>query len=314
MTSESLRRPSVIELCAGAGGQALGLEAAGFHHRRLIEIDPMACATLRANRPYWPIEREDIRTISLRGSAPDLLAAGLPCPPFSIAGQQLGPHDERNLFEAAFELIAVSRPTAVLIENVRGLATSRFASYRALIEERLLGLGYKFEWKLLNACNYGVPQLRPRFILVAVRRRRWKHFRWPEPTTLPTSITVGEVLHDLMAAGGWKLARSWARSANRIAPTIVGGSKKHGGPDLGPSRAREAWATLNVDGSGIAAEAPIKSFIGMPKLTLRMVARLQGFDDSWQFAGTKTSQYRQIGNAFPPPVAEALGNAIARAF
>ena len=94
-----------------------------------------------------------------------------------------------------------------------------------------------------------------------------------------------------------------------IAPTLVGGSKKHGGPDLGPTRAREAWKKLGVNGLGIANEAPGPEFpVGqMPKLTLRMVARLQGFPDNWQFAGRKTSAYRQVGNAFPPPIAWAAG-------
>jgi len=96
-----------------------------------------------------------------------------------------------------------------------------------------------------------------------------------------------------------------------IAPTIVGGSKKHGGPDLGPTRARKAWAALGVDGLGIADEAPPRNFVGMPRLTTRMVARLQGFSDSWQFSGKKTPSYRQVGNAFPPPVALAVGKQIA---
>ena len=85
------------------------------------------------------------------------------------------------------------------------------------------------------------------------------------------------------------------------------GVQKHGGPDLGPTRAKRAWAALGVDGSGIANEAPDRNFVGMPRLTNRMVARLQGFPDDWIFSGSKTSVYRQIGNAFPPPVACAVG-------
>ena len=100
-------------------------------------------------------------------------------------------------------------------------------------------------------------------------------------------------------------------TANSIAPTLVGGSKKHGGPDLGPTRAKKAWASLGVDAHGLADEAPDRDFIGRPRLTARMTARLQGFDDEWQFFGRKTAAYRQIGNAFPPPVARAVGLAIA---
>jgi DNA (cytosine-5)-methyltransferase 1 len=118
-----------------------------------------------------------------------------------------------------------------------------------------------------------------------------------------------------MGARGWPGAAAWAGRAAGIAPTIVGGSKKHGGPDLGPTRARAAWRELGVDGLGIADEAPGPDFplTAMPKLTTRMVARLQGFPDTWQFSGRKTAAYRQVGNAFPPPVAAAVGRAIAAA-
>jgi DNA (cytosine-5)-methyltransferase 1 len=116
-----------------------------------------------------------------------------------------------------------------------------------------------------------------------------------------------------MAAGGWQGAGEWAARADRIAPTLVGGSKKHGGPDLGPTRARREWATLGVDGLGIADVPPAPDFEGMPKLTVRMAATIQGFPESWEFAGRKTHSYRQVGNAFPPPVAEAVAAAISAA-
>ena len=128
------------------------------------------------------------------------------------------------------------------------------------------------------------------------------------------SRTVGDVLYDLMVARGWKGANGWRARANDIAPTIVGGSLKHGGPDLGPTRAKRAWASLGVDGLGIADEPPHPDFVGMPRLTVRMVARLQGFPDDWQFAGRKTACYRQIGNAFPPPCAQAIGARLMRVF
>lgn len=115
-----------------------------------------------------------------------------------------------------------------------------------------------------------------------------------------------------MATNGWEGAAGWARRANGIAPTVVGGSKKHGGADLGPTRAKSAWLGLGVDGRGIADDAPSADHAldHTPRLTNQMVARIQGFDASWQFSGRKTSVYRQIGNAFPPPVAEGVGAAI----
>src|SRR5581483_11966530 len=102
--------------------------------------------------------------------------------------------------------------------------------------------------------------------------------------------------------------------ANQIAPTLVGGSRKHGGPDLGPTRARQAWDRLGVDGIGLANSLPDAKFTGKPKLTVAQAAMLQGFPAEWEIHGLKTSAYRQVGNAFPPPVAEALGVAIVSAF
>lgn len=305
-----MQRPLTLELCAGAGGQALGLEQSGFEHVGLVELDRRACETLRLNRKSWNVIERDLRQFSgaaFRGV--DLLAGGLPCPPFSVAGKQLGTGDERNLFPQAIRLVAEARPTAVMIENVRGFLDAIFADYRKHLARQLEKLGYKTDWQLLNASDYGVSQLRPRVVFVAIRKDRWEHFHWPKPRAVRPP-TVGDLLYDLMASRGWKGASAWRGRANEIAPTIVGGSLKHGGPDLGPTRARRAWASLGVDGLGIADEPPAPDFVGMPKLTVRMVARIQGFSDDWEFSGGKTSAYRQVGNAFPSPVARAVGNEI----
>jgi DNA (cytosine-5)-methyltransferase 1 len=297
-----------IEFCAGAGGQALGLEQAGFRHSALVEIEPEFATTLRLNRPMWDVRTADMNEFDGRPyRGIDLLAAGLPCPPFSIAGKQLGEHDERNLFPAALRLIDEIRPKAVMIENVRGFLSAVFEDYRLHLKSQLNKLGYTVEWRLLSASDFGVPQLRPRVVIVAIRKDLVEAFDWP--TVLPHNPpTVGETLKDLMAANNWRGAARWAALANDIAPTIVGGSKKHGGPDLGPTRARQAWATLGVEGRTIAETAPERDFVGMPRLTVRMVARIQGFPDNWQFQGRKTNAYRQVGNAFPPPVARAVAN------
>jgi len=299
-----------IEFCAGAGGQALGLEQAGFQHTALVEIEPDFANTLRLNRPQWDVRNTDMATFDGRPfRGVDLLTGGLPCPPFSIAGKQLGERDERNLFPAALRLIDEIRPRAVMIENVRGFLSAVFEDYRGELKQQLKKMGYFSDWRLLNASDFGVPQLRPRVVIVAMRESIVQHFDWPKVDP-HNPMTVGQCLGDLMAANGWRGAQRWAVEANEIAPTLVGGSKKHGGPDLGPTRARQAWATLGVEGRSLANEAPGPDFVGMPRLTVRMTARLQGFPDNWQFYGNKTSRYRQIGNAFPPPVALAVGSSL----
>lgn len=303
---------SSLELCAGAGGQAIGLEQANFEHRAVVEIDRDCCQTLRLNRPKWQVIETDIQKLDGRPfEGIDLLAGGLPCPPFSVAGKQLGAKDERNLFPAALRLIEQTKPRAVIIENVRGFLEGIFEDYREGLRSRLFKMGYMTGWRLLNASDFGVPQLRPRVIIVALRKEISDNFDWPAVQPHNPS-TVGETLYPMMASRGWPGAEAWQRMADDIAPTVVGGSKKHGGPDLGPTRAKRAWRSLGVDGLGIAdmppsAEDPIDH---LPRLTVPMVAKLQGFPEDWKIAGRKTAAYRQIGNAFPPPVARAVAEKV----
>lgn len=302
-----------VEICAGAGGQALGLERAGFTHLALLEIDSWACQTLRANRPQWPVIEGDVRRFSPRlDKSVDLLAGGVPCPPFSVAGKRLGSTDERDLFPDALRLVAELQPRAVMIENVRGLLSPVFDGYREELMSELNRLGYSGDWELLHASHFGVPQLRPRAVLVATRTEAWPHFKWPDRTTV-SPPTVGEVLHAAMSECGWTGADEWARQASGIAPTLVGGSRKHGGPDLGPTRAKKQWAALGVNAMKLADHPPAETHPGMPLLTVEMAALLQGFPADWKIAGRKTAAYRQIGNAFPPQVAEAVGHAIRNA-
>ncbi len=317
-----MQRYRVVEICAGAGGQSLGLEVAGFEHELAVELDPNAANTLRHNRPHWKVAEGDVASPSVWDPSQyegiDLLAGGVPCPPFTVAGKQLGATDERDLFAWAIELCGTVKPRALMLENVRGLSLPRFSAYRQHVLDRLTQFGYAGDWRLLHACDYGVPQLRPRFVLIAMRPDDFRYFRWPELRP-KLAKTVGETLRDLMAERGWSGADKWAERANDIAPTIVGGSKKHGGADLGPTRAKRAWREMGVDALSVADAAPAASdpVSLLPKLTAQMVARIQGWDDSeyhWEFTGRKTTTYRQIGNAFPPPVARALGDQIRRAF
>ena len=143
-------RHRVVEICAGAGGQSLGLELAGFEHELCVELDPDACGTLRYNRPHWKVAEGDAASPAVwdpgQYEGIDLLAGGVPCPPFTVAGKQLGATDERDLFAWAVELCRVARPRALLLENVRGLSLPRFSAYRQHVLDRLTQLGYAADW------------------------------------------------------------------------------------------------------------------------------------------------------------------------
>ncbi|MFF1476129.1 DNA cytosine methyltransferase [Streptomyces sp. NPDC058301] len=329
-----------VEICAGAGGQAVGLHKAGFRHLALIEIDKDACATLRTNvaakKSEWgdcKVIETDLRSfdpdaLGLRPGELDLLAGGVPCPPFSAAGKQLGRDDERDLFPTMLDLIDHLEPKAVMIENVRGLLEpeAKFREYREEILKRLESMGYqKCYWRVLEAKNYGVPQLRPRAILVAMKKELAEHFVWTEPEKRPVK-TVGKALEasmrkrfkDAEDPRSDEAFKRWLKDASRdVAPTLVGGSKKHGGADLGPTRAKKAWQELGVCGLGVAnepeemkdKERDLFAKAG-PKLTVKQAAIIQGFPADWKFTGRKTAAYRQVGNAFPPPVAQAVGEQI----
>ena len=299
-----------VEVCAGAGGQALGLAMAGFVHVALVEYETDYCNTLKLNRPEWNVICSDVHDFDGKPyEGVDLFAGGVPCPPFSIAGKQLGKDDERDLFPEALRLIKEIKPRAIMLENVRGFLDAGFADYRQYILKSIEKLGYDTQIKLLNASDFGVSQLRPRVVIIGIRKNEKGHFSYPQGNSEITP-SVGDVLYDLMAENKWKGAKKWAQNANKIAPTLVGGSKKHGGPDLGPVRARNAWADLGVDGRGVANEAPEPDFEGMPRLTSRMMATKQRVPETWAFGKKKTAACRMIGNAFPPPVAQAVGEKI----
>ncbi|MGW0597576.1 DNA cytosine methyltransferase [Streptomyces sp. NPDC002776] len=381
-----LARPlTSLEICAGAGGQAVGLHNAGFDHLALVEWDPHAVSTLRANVGGWPgwdkehtdalepMDVKDFLTSSLRQNLKvphgrlDLLAGGVPCPPFSLAGKRLGKDDERDLFPDALKIIENFKPRAVMIENVRGILEPPevFIDYRRDILNELRDLGYvvpeikkswsaveqdrvmRKVWRRIDASNFGVPQLRPRAILVVIHKDELDasgaDFVWPAKVRGKQATVVGELavsmekrcrkywtknVHGERAEPGQRTGKDvfqdWLRKASRaaelgkgVAPTLVGGSRKHGGADLGPTRAKRAWAALGVDGMGVANEPdrcdPERDLFrpAGPMLTVEQAALIQGFPPDWKFQGRKTAQYRQVGNAFPPPVAEAIGRAIA---
>lgn len=362
-----------VEICAGAGGQAVGLHSAGFDHLALVEWDAHAVETLKANIGGWPgwgeqraqsLTPMDVKEflgsavhkgLPVKKGELDLLAGGVPCPPFSLAGKRLGKDDERDLFPDALNIIDALRPRAVMIENVRGILEPPevFIDYRRDILNTLRSLGYvvprieehwsaekqdyvmRSVWRRMDAKWFGVPQLRPRAILVAIHEDALAEspveFQWPlrldeggatvfhaldksmeercrefwdkneDGNPAQPGERTGEVVYK-----EWRKAALEAEEAGRgIAPTLVGGSRKHGGADLGPTRAKRAWKALGVDAMGVANDPhecdPKRDLFRPtgPMLTVQQAARIQGFPEDWKFQGRKTARYRQVGNAFP---------------
>ncbi|MBF6349004.1 DNA (cytosine-5-)-methyltransferase [Nocardia flavorosea] len=312
--------PRFIDVCAGAGGLALGLEQAGFEPVLLLDNKRVACDTLRSNRPTWEVVEDDLRVYvpssNLRDV--DLLSAGLPRVKSNAGGAGPNCDGELSLVKAAVSLMHEIQPKALLLENMPNLATAQeYENIRTFVREELEHLGYQFMWFVLNAADYGVPQDRKQGILVALAEPYFEAFRPPVPT-VREHRSVGAALAPSMASRGWSRAEQWAAQANRVAPTLVGGSERRGGADLGPTGSRRAWAGIGVDGSVLADKVPGPDFVwdpgqgrsGMVRITVDQAALLQGFPPEWKFAGRKTARYRQIGHASPPPVGKALGLAI----
>ncbi|WP_418957281.1 DNA cytosine methyltransferase [Streptomyces tritici] len=314
-----------VDVCSGAGGLALGLERAGFEPRLLLDDDELAVTTLRTNRPHWNVLHTDLLDFDPAehpvSHDVDLLAAGLPRVKSNATVARPDSRVEERLLEATVYLVHAIRPRAVLIENVPDLARAdAYQRFRDFARAELAHLGYEFSWFVLNAVDFGVPQNRKQGVLVAVERHRAKEFR-PPAATVQVPTTVGAALGPSMASRGWQDAARWAAQADRPAPTLVGGSKNRGGPDLGPTGAKRTWATMGVNAHTVGDEVPGPDFIwdpelgrdNMVKITAAQAALLQGFPATWEVAGRKTARYRQIGHATPPPVGEALGRAIAEA-
>jgi DNA (cytosine-5)-methyltransferase 1 len=311
-----------LEVCAGAGGLALGLEQAGFDPELLLDNRDVACQTLRMNRPAWVVRQMDVRDFipdeDKRVYDVDLLAAGLPRVKASAATNRTrGSDTELELLKATVMLVPGVQPRALLIENVPELVTRKeYADARKEAEVELHHLEYDVRWLVVKASDYGVSQERKHGVLIAFKKGGADTLRMPAAQPRPPS--VGAVLEESMASKGWPQASEWAALADRLAPTLVGGSWDRGGPDLGPTGSKRAWAAMGVNGGTLANEPPGPDFRWAPEagpahrvaLTVAQTALLQGFPAEWRFSGGKTQQYRQVGNALPPPVGRAIGLAI----
>lgn len=326
-----------VELFAGAGGLALGMEKAGFRHVLLNEIDSKACQTLRRNRPNWNVLEADIHHIDftpLRGMV-DFLSGGFPCQAFSYAGKKGGLNDTRGtLFFELARAVDEIRPKIFMGENVKGLLSHDGGKTLAIIKNAIKELGYTLvEPRVLKAIMYQVPQKRERLILVAVRNDLAEHaaFRWPQPyrrvMTLRDAFFKGELYPcDVPASEG----QTYPAKKQRVLAMVpeggnwrdlpvseqkayMGGSFYLGGGKTGMAR------RLSMDEPSLTltcAPAQKQTERCHPTetrpLTVREYARIQTFPDDWAFAGKLTDQYKQIGNAVPVNLAYAIGRSLIR--
>ncbi len=322
MEESGFERLRCLVVCAGAGGLALGLEQAGFDPVLLLDNRSVACETLRLNRPGWNVVEADLLDFDPVDHQEtydvDLLAGGLPRVKASAATGREDSDEEIRILESTIMLMHGVQPRALLIENVPDLVSKpAYGPIRTYVTTELEHLGYRHRWFVLNAMDHGVPQDRKQGVLVAFKNDAVDGFVTPTPGTEPP-LTVGEALGASMATRGWPHAAAWAAQADRVAPTLVGGSWNRGGADLGPTGSKRAWARMRVNGGTVADRVPGPDFPwdlslgikGMVPLTVEQTARLQGFPDDWSFAGRKTARYRQVGHASPPPVGRVLGLSI----
>jgi DNA (cytosine-5)-methyltransferase 1 len=301
-----------LEICAGAGGQAIGLHAAGFHALGIYERNKNAVKTLKANPALGRVYNEDITKVDFtryRGEVA-LVAGGVPCQGHSSIGKMRGREDERDLFLEAVRIVDEVRPRAFFFENVKGFNFEKNTGYRAELHDKFAALGYDSQVFSFFGSDLGLAQARPRVAFVGFRDGLMSRFRMP-PAFPQWRTTVGEALLDLVAERGWEGAEHWAKNmADHIGPTIVGGSEESGRLAFSSKLRAPVWEAMGIDPMGLAAEAPGPDHKGLFKFTLRMGARLQGFPDEWNFRGPAYQQKRQIANALPPVMARAVGLAI----
>lgn len=338
---ELLTKPSrpytSVELFAGAGGLALGMEMAGFQHVLLNEFDHEACETLRVNRPGWNVVEEDIHTVDFTGlkGKVDFLSGGFPCQAFSYAGKRRGFEETRGtLFFELARAVKEIQPKVFLCENVKGLREHDNGRTLETITNVIEELGYSLiPPRVLKAVMFKVPQKRERLFLVAVRKdfADKVSFDWPAPyrrvMTLRDAFFAGDLypvdvpesegqqypekkknVMDLVPMGG-----DWRDLPEEVAKEYMKGSYNLGGGKTGMAR------RLSLDEPSLTltcAPAQKQTERCHPTqtrpLTVREYARIQTFPDDWNFSGNMSSKYKQIGNAVPVNLAYAMGRAVIR--
>lgn len=326
-----------IELFAGAGGLALGLEEAGFEEIGLIEIDKTACDTLRLNRPNWNVVEADIvefskkdllKEFNLKKEELDLLSGGYPCQSFSYAGKKMGLEDVRGtMFYYYAEFLRQLQPKMFLAENVKGLTTHDGGKTMQTMIDVFEELGYKVEWKVLNAWDYGVAEKRQRVVIIGVRDdlQDTVKFQYPKPheykpvlrdvlQNVPDSIGAKypekkKKVFDLVPPGGY-----WRDLPDDVARDYMKSCYFMGGGRTGIAR-RISWdePCLTLTCSPMMKQTDRCHPDESRPFTTREYARIQSFPDEWKFAGKMNDIYKQIGNAVPVELARNIGVSIMEA-
>lgn len=314
---------STIELFAGAGGLALGVEKAGFDTLGLIEFDKDAADTLKKNRPNWNVINDDIANIScldlenyfeLKKGKLDLLSGGAPCQAFSYAGKRLGLEDARGtLFYHYALFLQKLQPKMFLFENVRGLLTHDHGKTYSTMLNIFSKAGYTIDKKILNAWNYGTPQKRERLITVGIRNDLVNKivYNFPEPHDYKPILR--DVLLDCPKGVGVPYGERKRKIFELVPP---GGYWRDIDPEIAKEYMKSCW---NMEGgrTGIlrrlSLDEPSLAVLTSPSqkqterchpletrpFTVRENARCQTFPDEWEFCGNVSSQYKQVGNAVP---------------
>ncbi len=318
-----------IDLFAGAGGLSLGLKNAGWEVAAAIEFDKYAAATHHENFPGTRTMRTDVRDVDWAAfKGIDLVAGGPPCQPFSVSGKQLGDKDLRDMVPEFIRIVSIVRPQAFVLENVKGLASTKFSDYLRTAMKGFEKLGYTVHHAVLNSADFGVPQFRERLFVVGMLDGA---FKFPKPTHGPQRkfpwVTVTDALvgvpHD--EPNGAKVAycknpvlrkspfagmllNGKGRPLNMAMPSLTipasaGGNRTHLIDHDGELLRYHAQLTTG----GKPRQGVVK---GARRLTLRECARLQGFPDTFRFLGPKSRQFSQVGNAVPPLLAEVVTRAV----
>lgn len=337
LKTKSKRPYKLLELFAGAGGLAIGMEKAGFESVLLNELDKHACNTLRKNRPSWNVVEGDVANLDFSEykNKIDILSGGFPCQAFSYAGKKLGLNDARGtLFYEFARAIKETNPKVIIAENVRGLLKHENGKTLKVITDVIDELGYMLvEPRVLKAMFYQVPQKRERLFLIGIRKdlAQKVKFNWPSPynriMTVRDALKKGTLYsHDVPASEGQKYPKRkseilslvpqggyWRDLPEKIQKEYMKASYFLGGGKTGMAR-RLSWDEPSL--TLTCAPAQKQTERCHPEetrpLTVREYARIQTFPDDWEFSGPLTAQYKQIGNAVPVNLAYAVGRTLVR--